>query len=116
MTDKPMTDSQIQQAIEDALIYGTGVIRMTHDDDGGVSVEPVDQKEIRIEEPQAKYGEWIPVGEMVPAVGVDVLTISDVEQMVAEFTHDGWCCSVDGYPIEDPTHWMPLPDPPEIKE
>lgn len=129
MTDKPMTDSQIQQAIEDALIYGTGVIRMTHDDDGGVSVERVDQKEIRIEEPQAKYGEWMPI-ETAPKDKNIILfchrrgvirgkwfTDQYAKKPIPYWTNDlEVIFGIRETRADQPTHWMPLPEPPALNE
>ena len=66
---------------------------------------------------------WIPVAERLPPRKEPVLICFMDGKMEVGFWHDQdedftyWCgCVNDGYLEEldcDPTHWMPLPEPPE---
>lgn len=57
---------------------------------------------------------WIPVTERLPIKGTNVLIYSKRGgRAEGELCEDGWwqyrwCCKV-----EDVTHWMPIPEPPE---
>jgi hypothetical protein len=73
---------------------------------------------------QMDAAEWIPVSERLPEEGVDVLVFtkegkfdSRPNRHVASFDEDGeWYPSHgDGYMFPVVTHWMPLPEPPEVK-
>jgi len=64
---------------------------------------------------------WQPI-DSAPKDGTDVLIYhqsrtSDSIIVIAQWTDDGmdsyhWC---DAVAIYEPTHWQPLPDPPEAK-
>ena len=66
---------------------------------------------------------WIPVTERLPEKKQDVLMYFDTGNMGAGFWHDGdeditfWCAYTDdGWYTDcdcEPTHWMPLPEPPK---
>ena len=59
---------------------------------------------------------WIPVSERLPEEDVDVLVITNYGMHVADLDEDGlWNASHgDSWEFPDPTHWMPLPEPPEV--
>lgn len=55
-----------------------------------------------------KAGEWIPVTERLPEVGFDVLTWENSVMNVSFLFGNGrWFNAV------QPSHWMPLPEPPK---
>ena len=61
-----------------------------------------------------KCNSWIPVTERLPEDGVDVLTRRAVGMSVE--AHCGWGWTEDGYHTKwRVTHWMPLPDAPEVE-
>ena len=59
---------------------------------------------------------WIPVEERMPAEGTIVLAW-DGTRIVFGYARDGqWIDTLYGWVIPDgPRHWMPLPEPPEVK-
>ena len=62
---------------------------------------------------------WIPVEEQLPDDGVEVLVSVDENSddcgyHVCLYRGDEWVRSESGY-IFGVTHWMPLPEPPEVK-
>lgn len=68
---------------------------------------------------------WIPVTERLPETGVDVLVMFPHNMAVASRdmgewvvnSGDGWCTGVNLSDDEkEPTHWMPLPEPPKDGE
>ena len=73
----------------------------------------------------ALYGalpKWIPVTERLPDTGVDVLVKFPHNMAVASIdigewvvnSGDGWCTDINLAGGEkNPTHWMPLPEPPK---
>jgi hypothetical protein len=66
--------------------------------------------------PAEPVGEWRPI-ETAPRDGTEVLTLRRAGLMsVAAYLPHGkaeWCCA-DGGRLLNVTHWMPLPDPPEV--
>lgn len=57
---------------------------------------------------------WISVEDRLPEDGVDVLTRRAVGMSVE--AHCGWGWTEDGYHTKwRVTHWMPLPEPPEVE-
>ncbi len=62
---------------------------------------------------------WIPVSERLPKENAPVLVLTVLGGMFVDFIHGK--SVVTGNPdfyeldIEDVTHWMPLPKPPEVK-
>ena len=63
---------------------------------------------------------WIPVSERLPEENAPVLVLTVLGGMFVDFIHGK--SVVTGNPdfyeldIEDVTHWMPLPTPPEVQE
>ena len=62
-------------------------------------------------------GAWIPVSERLPEEDVDVLAMTKYGMHVASLDEDGlWNASHgDSWEFPNPSHWMPLPEPPEVK-
>lgn len=63
-----------------------------------------------------KVPRWIPVGERLPEEEQDVVVFTNEGTHVAALDEDGiWCPSHgDGWMFPEVTHWMPLPEPPEV--
>lgn len=76
--------------------------------------------------------EWIPVGERLPPLMTEVLGWHQDDRVRAWFRHSGtitggpregvywesWSPQdreCDDCDVDEPTHWMPLPEPPEVK-
>ena len=65
--------------------------------------------------------EWIPVDERLPGWGQTVIVAYDVacgdERTVGSETHyaDGVWTNPNRMRGGQPTHWIPLPDPPKVK-
>ena len=75
----------------------------------GADVQPVDR--------------WISVKDRVPEAGVHVLVTDGIHMMVTWCEYvDNQCLWVDNYytyvnvRFKEVTHWMPLPEPPEMTE
>jgi len=58
---------------------------------------------------------WIPVSERLPEEDVDVLVMTNYGMHVADLDEYGtWNASHgDSWQFPKPSHWMPLPEPPE---
>lgn len=81
-----------------------------------------------IEKLRAQLPRWIPVEERLPEYGVRVLATDMYEEddctgiwTREEYPNDpDGCCWIDErgwwHAIDDVTHWMPLPEPPEEAE
>jgi hypothetical protein len=56
---------------------------------------------------------WIPVSERLPQRGEKVLAFDPMMPIIqsARLTNEDWEC--EGLDFLKPTHWMPLPEPPE---
>ena len=59
--------------------------------------------------------QWIPVDERLPEIGVSVLVadFGDVHEMAWNGRY--WVVPASGWVGDGVTHWMPLPEPPEVK-
>lgn len=72
-----------------------------------------------IEELEEQLPRWIPVGERLPEAGVTVLVREYGDTLLAELnfsTKTGTAYfSAPGRSNFEVTHWMPLPEPPEVK-
>jgi hypothetical protein len=76
----------------------------------------------------ASVGEWIPVEERLPPLMTEVLGWHKDDCVRAWFRHSGqpkdapywesWSPQdreCDDCDVDEPSHWMPLPEPPEVK-
>ena len=68
---------------------------------------------------RTRSGGWIPVGERLPEIGVSVLC-SSKEPPGEDLVWIGQREQYEWYfpganEMGTPTHWMPLPEPPEVK-
>ena len=69
----------------------------------------------RIAELEAQQ-RWIPVGERLPEDWTMVLFTNGVTRGIGQFDKDGFYDYWYEYSFNKPvTHWMPLPNPPEVK-
>jgi hypothetical protein len=60
---------------------------------------------------------WITVGERLPEKHTAVLVHTDMDgNHAASFDGEEWFCDYGGaWLFPNVTHWMPLPEPPEVK-
>lgn len=59
---------------------------------------------------------WIPVEERLPSEHACVLAYhSNARRIIAWHDGNGWQTDADTGGRGDVTHWMPLPEPPEVK-
>ena len=84
--------------------------------------EAYDKLSRHMDDLAALFPRWIPVSERLPETGVDVLVKFPQNMAVASIdivewvvnSGDGWCTDINLAGGEkNPTHWMPLPQPPE---
>lgn len=70
-----------------------------------------------IEELQEQAQRWIPVIERMPEKDALVLVHTAMDgNHVASFDGEAWFCNYGGeWLFPNVTHWMPLPEPPEVK-
>ena len=65
---------------------------------------------------------WIPVSERLPQIGVRVLFYNNFITNIHKgwFSGDEWTSDIgifyNGDKLKRITHWMPLPEPPEVQE
>ena len=80
---------------------------------GHVKRREIEALEPREEPPMEVLG-WIPVSERLPEVDENVLASAAGEVGIAHRYVDGWYWDVDEWhkPFT-PTHWQPLPSPPD---
>ena len=82
------------------------------------ALDYINSLESRIAELEAER-HWIPVSERLPEENAPVLVLTVLGGMFVDFIYGK--SVVTGNPgfyeldIEDVTHWMPLPTPPEVK-
>ena len=66
-----------------------------------------------------KIPRWIPVGQSLPESGKPVLCVDDFDGWCEVLQHEGLAGWVDirgNKAYATPTHWMPLPAPPQSDE
>lgn len=82
---------------------------------GDDAVEMLKNEEIR-ENP--RKSEWVPVSEGFPDVGEAVLVCDTREDYVSCWEYYGgyWTKEDSVFPLNEVTHWMPLPEPPKEGE
>ena len=79
-----------------------------------VNGEQIDALAAELKERQYRLARWIPVEERLPKRGEFVIVAKE-SGAVCESRHDG---NGEFYMHESrlyPSHWMPLPEPPEVK-
>lgn len=62
-------------------------------------------------------GEWIKCSERMPPILIDVRVTDGVREAVRYWDGDEWDCwsaPASDSSMEGATHWMPLPEPPEV--
>lgn len=65
--------------------------------------------------------QWIPVSERLPEEGTEILAYADNRRCNAEFWRGEWWHACQGFEkrggrmLKRVSHWMPLPEPPEVK-
>ena len=80
-----------------------------------------DELRARIAELEAAQ-RWIPVSERLPQIGVRVLFYNNFITNIHKgwFSGDEWTSDIgifyNGDKLKRITHWMPLPEPPEVQE
>ena len=83
-----------------------------------VNGEQIDVLAAELKERQYRLARWIPVEERLPEPGETVLVWHHGEAQMAWLNHftNGVAYFVrDTHYNFEPTHWMPLPEPPEVK-
>ena len=82
-----------------------------------VNGEQIDVLAAELKERQYRLARWIPVEERLPAMGERVMIAHAVDKWIGVGERDiigsyeYW--SDDGEELGRPTHWMPLPEPPQ---
>jgi hypothetical protein len=76
----------------------------------------IEELEDELAEAQSKILRWISVSERLPEEDVDVLVMTKHGMHVADLDEYGtWNASHgDSWQFPKPSHWMPLPEPPEV--
>ena len=75
----------------------------------------IEELEDELAEAQSKILRWIPVGEILPEDGRKVLAFDEHLPIVQTARRHGSYWDCEGLDFLKPTHWMPLPEPPEVK-
>jgi hypothetical protein len=76
----------------------------------------IEELEDELAEAQSKILRWIPVSERLPKDGENIIAFFTILGEVGEATfnkRDGWFYTEHG--AWAASHWMPLPEPPEVK-
>lgn len=87
-----------------------------------LELEPVIEKEVlrMIDEQETilvKPPKWISVKDRLPEKGTDVIANSKICGVTPAFyDNDGTYYDLNGDGVRGVTHWMPLPEPPEVED
>ena len=112
-----MNSENIKKALRMAVNVGCGFEGDAEDAASLLSL--IETNEARIAELEAER-RWIPVSERLPEENAPVLVLTVLGGMFVDFIHGK--SVVTGNPdfyeldVEDVTHWMPLPQLPEVQE
>ena len=59
---------------------------------------------------------WIKCGDRMPEENIRVLTYAEGRIEIAQRDEMGWYSSELWFDFDEVTHWMPLPEPPEVEK
>lgn len=79
-----------------------------------IEITDLERKKLAEAVPIVRKDGWRPI-ETAPKDGTGLLVYSDERIISAMWSvgADDWVEVVHGYTFYDPTHWMPLPEPPK---
>ena len=102
----PLKSKDLKNALEEILTYFSGI------------VERASKSESRIAELEAER-RWIPVSERLPEAETRVLAATPTGYMEVDWRFSEPiidCGFANFFSLDNVTHWMPLPLPPEVQD
>ena len=102
----PLKSKDLKNALEEILTYFSGI------------VERASKAESRIAELEAER-RWIPVSERLPEAETRVLAATPTGYMEVDWRFSEPiidCGFANFFSLDNVTHWMPLPLPPEVQD